>query len=221
MAQNDQDNRPSDQNSSPSNLAGDEEDEEDYEGMPELVEMLCLPCRPFATGDIAYNSMVLGREGYDKYWCNRCNMGKPEWLKDAVVGDPLNHNLLYERLEIVRELEKGGRKLDAQERQGVKSEPTMVHHIPIKYFLVPILHSVDMVVNIVYKKLQAWLLSRVEIVPMHIYKKREQVVTAGVFKDDSDAWLEQNEMEEEALYHKLYALEQHPPTSRSKKKRLN
>ena len=53
---------------------------------------------------------------------------------------------------------------------------------------------------------------------MHIYKKREQVVTAGVFKDDSDAWLEQNEMEEEALYHKLYALEQDPPTSKSKKK---
>ena len=83
----------------------------------------------------------------------------------------MNYTILYERLEIVRDLEKEKRKLNAQERRGVKSEPTMVHHIPIKYFLVPILHSVDMVVNILYKKLQAWLLSRVEIVPMHIYKK--------------------------------------------------
>ena len=239
LAQSDQDNSASNQDNSPSNLDGSpsnseaQHQDEDVQqgdqegsasnqddGSPSVDgdDDWMMTCRVCNTGDIAYNSMVLGREGFDKYWCNRCAWGKPEWLEEPKIGTPLTHKLLHERLKIVEEIKARGVQPQSQDQKGVKAKPSMVHHIPIKYFLVPILHSVDMVVNILYKKLQAWLLSRVEIVTEEIYLKREDVVVAGIFMDESDHWLNTNRVERAVMHDELYDLEQNPPKHRSKKK---
>ena len=66
----------------------------------------CLPCQVFNVGDITYQLLVvLGRDGYSGYWCNCCDLCWADWQKERCVSNPLSHNILAARAEMIAEAE--------------------------------------------------------------------------------------------------------------------
>lgn len=98
----------------------------------------------YITGDLAFQSMALGKESMASHWCTLCKAHKSKFLDDD-----------YE-VWTMEELTKAGKeagKTKGEPKLGIKQEPWWPF-IPITHYIVPLLHCEIGVGNQLLQKLR-------------------------------------------------------------------
>ena len=99
---------------------------ENEDGIIEPIAFLC--------GDLAFLFTVLGREGYEGWWCYFCKLFKTEWQTGTEIGESWDLDMLKLQLE-----NNKSNKLTGRQCMGVKGSPYF--SIPIDRIIWPLLHS--------------------------------------------------------------------------------
>jgi len=135
------------------------------------VELASAPVELFMVGDLAFYSMVLGKESMANHWCWRCRLSKSEWTNDTNTRTGAEWTL--ENMEQhLNKLESGElNKKESDQVRGIKSKA--LYCIPPKNFLVPSLHNVELFVNTpICKGFMKWVYHRIEQLPLELIDAR-------------------------------------------------
>ena len=128
----------------------------------------------FMTGDLAFYSMVLGKEHMAPYWCWRCKSTKQQWtdVDPDVDGCPVGDNWsLAACKDHLEQLENGDlNPKKPEQRLGVTKQALFC--IEILNILVPPLHNNELFVNTPLKALMSWINHCIEDLPLEIIDAR-------------------------------------------------
>ncbi len=97
-----------------------------------------IPVEIFMAGDILFYAIALGKEGFATWWCNWCQLFKPEWQAvNHQVGIPWTMDALQKHATLIQ---NGSVNLNSvQAMCGVK-EPPLFDAIDTDHFIPPVLH---------------------------------------------------------------------------------
>ena len=120
------------------------------------------------TGDLAFYSLILGKEHMAPHWCWRCMLTKKQWTEgkdDIRVGDPWTVANMQEHLH---KLETGelNKKKPAQQKGITKR--MLVDCMDMRNIPVPPLHNNELFVNTPIKELLCWINHRIEKLPLKL-----------------------------------------------------
>jgi hypothetical protein len=134
------------------------------------------PIQLFMVGDLAFQLMAQGREGYASYWCPRCQWGWSNWQcytcsndaedASARVRLPWTWNAMQQQRDNC-----SGKSVKPQEKRGLECKP-LFDAIPVKNYLAPVLHSVDLFINTAKDLLDAFIDHRIEDRPQELLEAR-------------------------------------------------
>ena len=138
-----------------------------------------VPVEVFMTGDLAFYSIMLGKENMSPHWCWRCTSSKAEWTEGREGADLWSHNMLKNHLEALNASTEADR---IKHRRGV-TMPALLPSIPVQNILVPPLHNNELFVNHPIKELMKWIHCRIEKLPADLIQARLDVVDASIDYD--------------------------------------
>jgi hypothetical protein len=97
-----------------------------------------IPVEIFMAGDILFYAIALGKEGFATWWCNYCQLFKPNWqATDHQLGIPWSMESLKQHAS---KIECGSINLNnVQSVCGVKEQP-LFDAIEIDHYIPPVLH---------------------------------------------------------------------------------
>ena len=129
------------------------------------------PVELFMVGDLAFYSMVLGKESMANHWCWRCNLSKSEWTSNIAtrIGNEWTVASMAEHLQKIESGTLDKNKSD--QVRGVKAKALTC--IPPKNIIAPSLHNVELFVNTpVNKGFMIWVHHRIEQLPIELIDAR-------------------------------------------------
>ena len=150
------------------------------------------PVKLFMTGDLAFYSMVLGKEYAAKAWCWRCQQSKKEWSPDVddyepkPLGEPWTIDLLKSHFAKLQSGELD--KLSSAQKLGVTALP-LFDCIPVENILVPPLHNTELFVNTPIKSFLLFIHHRIEKLPQELIDAREEHVDLCLQKESAESEL--------------------------------
>ena len=128
------------------------DDDDEYDPMSSSI----IPIVAVMVGDYKFYSQMLGKEGYDSYWCPHCKLNRTEWQAGC------DYNVEGWDLLSLRAQHQSNINTNAEgiEMKGVKEDPYFV--IPVDCYVPGTLHlklgnlnnAVDYVVDFADKKVQ-------------------------------------------------------------------
>ena len=161
----------------------------------------------FVTGDLAFYSMVLGKESMAGHWCWRCKLTKKQWTSntDVCIGVPWTVEGLRRHYAKIQAgtIDKSKSNLV----KGVTEEP--LFDALVANYLVPSLHSNELFINHpINKGLMVWIYHRIERIPMEVIVARMAYVDSIIKGQDltasiveANASISTLEAEREAIGH--------------------
>jgi hypothetical protein len=137
-----------------------------------------IPVEVFMTGDLAYDLMAQGREGFSTYWCARCQWGWKDWqcltgAEAAKVGKAWTWEAIKAHCKKLKEEEAAHKTVKPQDRKGIHTncEP-LFDSIPIKNWLMGPLHTVDLFINSAMDIINCYIDNRLENRPQELLEAR-------------------------------------------------
>lgn len=180
-----------------------------------------IPITLFGTGDNAYISMCLGREGRSGIWCNRCEWSNTQW-KDLKDDDDKTGPLwTVESMKAARvkiegvcphHYKRGPKKGQAKPWSSADKKGMIAHvlplfwHIPVQNWLVPLLHTIDLFANTWINIIFQYIDYRLEDRPYELMEARQDCFDNGIAKDEASATLETSKTTIEILQAEVASL---------------
>jgi len=134
-----------------------------------------IPVELFLVGDLAFQLLAQGRDGYASCWCPRCEWGWSDWqclqCGEPTMGNAWTVESMSTKLSNIQQVEAAGRKVYPQTRRGV-TEEALFDAIPFANFLAPVLHAVDLFLNTAKDMLDAYIDYRLEDRPIALVNAR-------------------------------------------------
>ena len=174
------------------------------------VELASAPAEVFMVGDLAFCSLMLGKESMAPHWCWRCPMSKAEWT-DRAPGEPrVADDWTCESMTAhCDKLESGELNTSKSEQvRGVTQRA--LTGTPPKNVIAPSLHNNELFVNHpINKGLMRWIHRRIEQLPLEIIDARLECVDLEIQKEDAVTGLAEAKSDKEFLKAELQSLK--PP----------
>ncbi len=132
------------------------------DGEESLTIITNLPIRVFVTGDLAYFAAILGKVNMAGDWCTWCGLSAKEW-------SPTDHDkgelwTLEAMAEVRLSISSGATNDTSADRRGCVDVPLRTC-VPIKAYIIPILHTEIGIGNRLLKSFLDWVDLRIERVP--------------------------------------------------------
>lgn len=129
-----------------------------------------LDITPYMVGDLKFYSQMLGKEGFDSWWCYHCNLGLSEWQ-----GFPGSEGTPWTLESLKIQADKNKRdKLTGSNRMGVREEYPYFD-IPVENYIFPILHTLIGVGNNILTYLTNYADNHVQILPTRQITLKEEI----------------------------------------------
>jgi hypothetical protein len=148
-----------------------------------------IPVEIFMAGDILFYAIALGKEGFATWWCNWCQLFKPEWQAvDHQVGIPWTMDALQKH---ATSIQNGSVNLKSvQAMCGVKEQP-LFDAIDTDHFIPPVLHLTIGKGNDVLENLTKELQAAAESFSPEYYNLEKDVTLALVNLETAKKELQQ------------------------------
>jgi len=124
----------------------------------------------FVTGDLAFYAMALGRESMSGHWCFLCKLKKSMFAS----GDAGDHWTMEQLIDVANKVESSKNK---KPQEGVKTKPWWPF-IPLKHFMVPLLHVLIGIGNDLLTSFRDWVNDEVECLHQQEVRTRQAATTA-------------------------------------------
>lgn len=147
------------------------------------VELASCKAELFMTGDLAFCSMVLGKENMAPHWCWRCDMIKQHWT-DNVDGPRTGTKWTTDGLKQHRRLVKAGLCATARDVRGVTA-PALFNDIEVENILAPSLHNTELFVNEPTKLFLRWIHHRIEQLPFELIDARSEAADLVIKEEEA------------------------------------
>ncbi len=162
----------------------------------------------FLVGDLAFLSVMLGKEGFESYWCNWCNLNKTQWQE---TGHKDGVQWLFD-LTVAQAKKNQDDGLSGIDMMGVKRSPYC--KIPFERTLFSVLHALIGIGNNITKYLEHFIDLHMEkytekeralrnAVPLYEAMWREAGERVKVWDASKDGKLWMKRLEREAAAYKL------------------
>ena len=106
----------------------------------EGIELNLLPCCVVNVGNMPYQSMMLGKEGFETWWCNYCNLIRTDFGKKQgklwTMEDLTRHG--QDHIDNIKQRTARGVKTMPKGNKGVRNIPLLP--IPPELYYPPSLH---------------------------------------------------------------------------------
>jgi len=148
------------------------------------VELASAPVELFMVGDLAFYSLVLGKESMAGHWCLRCPMSKSEWTDYETGASRVAEDWTLESMTThLAKLNSG--ELDKGKSDQVRgAKDAAFWCIPPTNIIVPSLHNNELFVNHpINKGLMRWIHRRIEQLPLEIIDARLEYVDLEIEKE--------------------------------------
>ena len=135
----------------------------------------------FASGDLAWYSMALGKESMSGEHCYRCKIRWKEFQGNPrATGRPWTLSLMKEQLDKLNsgELDRSDKDLE----RGLKTAP-LIDCIESKDWLFPPLHGLDLLVNTPFDYFNRWVWYRLEKIPIELITARKERALQALYVD--------------------------------------
>ena len=154
-------------------------------------DFLSLNTRTFIAGDLAFFSLILGKENRSIKWCNWCMLSPKEW---AIDGHEKGEKWTIEKIYEIQNNVAGNNLAETpQNIRGCTAEP-LIDCIPIENFILSILHIIIGIGNSLIECLFEWVEERIEVLPPNVVEARNRVLYATLkhssINEDYKSWLE-------------------------------
>jgi len=154
-------------------------------------DFISLNTRTFIAGDLAFFSLILGKENRSSKWCNWCMLSPKEW---AIDGHEKGEKWTIEKIYEIRNNVAGNNLAETpQNIRGCTAEP-LIDCIPIENFILSILHIIIGIGNSLIECLFEWVEERIEVLPPNVVEARNRVLYATLkhssINEDYKSWLE-------------------------------
>jgi len=147
-------------------------------------DFISLNTRTFIAGDLAFFSLILGKENWSSKWCHWCMLSPKEW---AIDGHEKREKWTIEKIyEICNNVASNTLTEAPQNIKGCTAEP-LIDCIPIENFVLSILHIIIGIWNSLVECLFEWVEERIEVLPPNVVKARNRVLYA-TFKTFISEW---------------------------------
>jgi hypothetical protein len=152
---------------------------------------LCFSTRLFVAGDLAFFSLILGKENWSGKWCNWCMLSPKEW---ADQGHEKGEHWTIEKIyDIHRNVTENNLPETPQNIRGV-TELSLIEAVPIENFILSVLHILIGMGNSLVDCFLEWVEERVEkLLPVEV-EARNRVLYATVqysnIQSEYKRWLE-------------------------------
>ena len=159
-----------------------------------------IPVELFMVGDLAYQLMCQGRDGFSTYWCAYCQWGRNDWQSSSATWDGVTKigvawttGDMKAMLLQIESKEEQKKSVTSRERKGITA-PILFDAIPVENFIVPPLHAVDLFMNSIKKNFDLFVDHRLEDRPEEMIQARREEAQAKIeerkaieFKAEVDA----------------------------------
>jgi len=143
----------------------------------------------FTVGDLAFYSMVLGKESMANCWCWRCPLAKTEWTDntDVRVGPDWTQQGLRSHSERLCTSSGELNRKEAHHVRGAKDEARL--SVDPRNTITPSLHDNELFVNTPMKSFMNWIHNRIEQLPVDLLDVRLEYVGALVLRETEQEML--------------------------------
>ena len=122
-------------------------------------------------GDLSYQLLCQGREGYASFWCAFCMFGKSDWEKTgaAKIGPAWT---LENMQDMLVKVQSSTKKLKSHEKKGLTNKQPIFDAIKLENYITPPLHAVDLFINSIKDLFDAYVDHRLEDCPQETLEAR-------------------------------------------------
>ncbi len=115
--------------------------------------------RTFIAGDLAFFSLILGKENRSGKWCNWCMLSPKEW---SVFGHDKGELWTIDKIYDIRQQVEDGTLTEIPQNIKGCTEKPLIDSVPIANFILSILHIIIGVGNAFVDAFLEWIEERVE-----------------------------------------------------------
>jgi hypothetical protein len=115
--------------------------------------------RTFIAGDLAFFSLILGKENRSGKWCNWCMLSPKEW---SVFGHDKGELWTIDKIYDIRQQVEDGTLTEIPQNIKGCTEKPLIDSVPIENFILSILHIIIGVGNAFVDAFLEWIEERVE-----------------------------------------------------------
>jgi hypothetical protein len=152
---------------------------------------ISLPITVFITGDLAFLSTLLGKEIMSTAWCPWCVLSKVQW--SVANHQPGELWTIDKIIEVREKMDRKELPEDPEHLRGCTKMP-LFDSVPIKNYIVPVLHILIGARNSLVNALFEFMDERIERLPEELIVARNNIITAEINLDDAiavhDGWLQ-------------------------------
>ena len=142
-------------------------------------------------GDLAFFPTMLGKENMSSVWCTWCKLSKTEWAR---TGHNLGECWTIDGIHEVRENVRLGSLTNVPENIKGCTKIPLFDSVPVKNYIVPVLHLHIGVGNNLLDSLIEWIMERVEkLTPGEVVHQNAAIYAEAryqKFRVDYDIWME-------------------------------
>lgn len=147
--------------------------------------------RTFTAGDLAFFSLILGKENMSSKWCNWCMLSAKEW---STVGHNQGGAWTIEKIYEIRQKVKDGLLSETPQNIRGCTEIPLIDAVPIENFILSVLHIVIGVGNSLVDAFLEWIEERVEQLQPEEVLARNKCLYAQIqfenAKKDRENWMQ-------------------------------
>jgi len=126
---------------------------------PSRSDTFCFSTRTFIAGDLAFFSLILGKENRSSKWCNWCMLSPKEW---SVSGHERGELWTIDKIYDIRQQVSDGTLTEAPQNIKGCTEKPLIDAVPVENFILSILHIVIGVGNTFVDAFLEWVEERIE-----------------------------------------------------------
>jgi hypothetical protein len=145
----------------------------------------------FIAGYLAFFATILGKENMSSVWCTWCKLSKTDWTR---TGHNLGECWTIDGIHEVRENVRLGSLTNVPENIKGCTKIPLFDSVPVKNYIVPVLHLHIGVGNNLLDSLIEWIMERVEkLTPGEVVHQNAAIYAEAryqKFRVDYDIWME-------------------------------
>ncbi|CAB9518029.1 unknown protein [Seminavis robusta] len=158
-----------------------------------IIVLHAVDVESFLVGDLKFGGCSQGRDGYSTYWCLRCMLGKAEWTNSPnclECGQPWTWQAMADQRKKAQQIVKDKKRQPRSTEVRGCVQPPIFDAIPVRNYLTPVLHNVDLFTNTIKQMIDGYVDHRLENRPMEFLQARWEEADTIIDERQAEADLE-------------------------------